>query len=172
MERRERRVTSDPDCLDYLSAGREWPNLRPVVRVTGQRETAAGVTVQPRCYISSLEAPAGRLLEAVRSHWSIENSLHWSLDATFGEDQCLVCKDNGPQNMATLRRISHNLMKRETSLKAGIQSLPPATTGGQTPPIRMAGRLPAKRPPQLKRDCPGSRLKGPHSPTPNTSPED
>ena len=92
MERRERRVTSDPDCLDYLSAGREWPNPRPVVRVTGQRETAAGVTVQPRRYISSLEAPAGRLLEAVRSLWSIENSLHWSLDATFGEDQCLVCK--------------------------------------------------------------------------------
>ena len=62
-----------------------------------------------------------RLLEAVRSHWGIGNSLHWSLDAAFGEDQCRVRKDNGPQNMAALRQISHSLLKRETSLKAGIQ---------------------------------------------------
>ena len=121
LEQRECWVISDPDCLDYLSNGREWPNLRSVVRVTGHRETDSGVAVQPRYYISSLEAPATRLLEAVRSHWSIENSLHWSLDVTFGEDQCRVRKDNGPQNMATLRQISHNLLKRETSLKVGIQ---------------------------------------------------
>ena len=92
LERRECRVISGPDFLDYLSTGREWPNLRSVVRVTVRRETASGVTVQPRYYISSLEAPAVRLLEAVRSHWSIENSLHWSLDVTFGEDQCRVRK--------------------------------------------------------------------------------
>ena len=96
LERRECRVISGPDCLDYLSTGREWPNLRSVVRVTVRRETASGVTVQPRYYISSLEAPAGRLLEAVRSHWSIENSLHWSLDVTFGEDQCRVRKGLPP----------------------------------------------------------------------------
>ena len=121
LEWRECRVISDPDYLDYLSNGRDWPNLRSVVRVTGHRETDSGVTVQPRYYISSLEVPATRLLEAVRSHWSIENSLHWSLDVTFGEDQSRVRKDNGPQNMATLRQISHNLLKRETSLKVGIQ---------------------------------------------------
>ena len=96
LERRECRVISGPDCLDYLSTGREWPNLRSVVRVTVRRETASGVTVQPRYYISSLEAPAARLLEAVRSHWSIENSLHWSLDVTFGEDQCRVRKSLPP----------------------------------------------------------------------------
>ena len=88
LERRECRVISGPDCLDYLSTGREWPNLRSVVRVTVRRETASGVTVQPRYYISSLEAPAGRLLEAVRSHWS--------LDVTFGEDQCRVRKSLPP----------------------------------------------------------------------------
>ena len=68
LERRECRVVSGPDCLDCLSTGREWPSRRPVARVTGHRETAARVTVQPRRYISSLEAPASRLLEAVRSH--------------------------------------------------------------------------------------------------------
>ena len=52
---------------------------------------------------------------------AVGNSLRWSLDVAFGEDQCRVRKDNGPQNMAALRQISHNLLKRETSLKAGIQ---------------------------------------------------
>ena len=74
-----------------------------------------------RDYISSLEAPAGKMLEAVRSHWSIENSLHWTLDVTFREDQCRIRKNYAPQNMATLRQISHNLLKKETSLKVGIQ---------------------------------------------------
>ena len=57
----------------------------------------------------------------VRTHWSIENSLHWSLDVTFGEDRCRIRKDHAPQNMATLRQVSHNLLKNETSLKVGIQ---------------------------------------------------
>ena len=58
---------------------------------------------------------------SVRSHWSIENSLHWTLDVTFREDQCRVRKDHGPQNLATLRQISHNLLKNENTLKVGIQ---------------------------------------------------
>ena len=89
--------------------------------MVGRRETDTGISAQPRYYISSLDVPAQRLLTAVRAHWSIENSLHWSLDVTFREDQSRVRKDHGPQNMATLRQISHNLLKRETSLKAGIQ---------------------------------------------------
>ena len=93
---------------------------RPVLG-GGRRETPAGTTVQPRYYISSLEAPAERLLGVVRTHWSIENSLHWSLDVTFGEDHCRIRKDHAPQNMATLRQVSHNLLKNEASLKVGIQ---------------------------------------------------
>ena len=120
-ERRECWVISDPEGLEYLSAGREWPKLRSVLKVVGRRETAKGTEVQPRYYISSLEAPAQRLLQTVRRHWSIENSLHWTLDVAFREDQCRVRKDHAPQNMALLRQISHNLLKNETSLKVGIQ---------------------------------------------------
>ena len=120
-ERRECLAISDPDCLDYLSTGKEWPGLRSVVKVVGRREAETGITVQPRYFISSLDVSAERLLAAVRAHWSIENSLHWSLDVTFREDQCRIRKDHGPQNLATLRNISHNLLKRETSLKVGIQ---------------------------------------------------
>ena len=121
IERRECWTISDPSCLEYLSAGQDWPGRRSVVKVVGRRETPAGTTVQPRYYIRSLDAPAERLLKVVRTHWSIENSLHWSLDVTFGEDHCRIRKDHAPQNMATLRQVSHNLLKNETSLKVGIQ---------------------------------------------------
>ena len=89
-------MISDSDCLKYLSAGQEWPGLCSVVKVVGRRETPAGTTVQPRYYISSLDAPAERLLEVARTHWSIENSLHWSLDVTFGEDYCRIRKSLPP----------------------------------------------------------------------------
>ena len=96
IERRECWTISDPACLEYLSAGQDWPGLRSVVKVVGRRETLAGTTVQPRYYISSLAAPAERLLKVVRTHWSIENSLHWSLDVTFGEDHCRIRKSLPP----------------------------------------------------------------------------
>ena len=92
-----------------------------MVKVECRRETEAGATVQARYCISSLEASAQRQLAAARYYWSIENSLHWSLDVAFREDQSRVRKDHGPRNMATLRQIAHNLLKRETSLKVGIQ---------------------------------------------------
>ena len=121
IERRECWSVSDPVCLEYLSTAGEWPGLGTVVKVAGRRETEDGTTLQARYYISSLDESAKRLLEVVRAHWSIENSLHWSLDVTFREDQSRVRKDHGAQNMATLRQISHNLLKRESTLKVGIQ---------------------------------------------------
>ena len=121
IERRECWAIDDPACLEYLSTAGDWPGLRSVVKVECRRETDTGTTVHARYYISSMEASAKRQLEAVRALWSIENSLHWSMDVTFREDQCRVRKDHGPQNMATLRQISHNLLKQETSLKVGMQ---------------------------------------------------
>ena len=88
IERRECWSVSDPACLEYLSTGKDWPGLRSVVKVVGRRETETGATVQSKYYINSLAAPAEQLLGAARAHWSIENSLHWSLDVTFREDQC------------------------------------------------------------------------------------
>ena len=113
IERRECWAISDPACLEYLSTGKEWPGLRPVVKVVGRRETETGMTetgmtVQSRYYMSSLAGSAGQLLGAARAHWS--------LDVTFREDQSRMRLDHNPQNMATLRQIAHNLLKRETSL--------------------------------------------------------
>ena len=89
--------------------------------MVGHRATAESDASQPRYCISSLAGSAEQLLAAVRSHWSIENSLHWTLDVSFREDQRRVRKDHGPQNISTLRQIGHNLLINERTLKAGIQ---------------------------------------------------
>ena len=121
IETRQCWVITDPECLDYLQNRQQWAKLSSVVKVTAQRETATGTSVQSRYYISSLAGQAKTLLAATRRHWSIENSLHWSLDVTFREDHSRVRKDHGPQNLAVLRQIALNLLKQETTLKRGIQ---------------------------------------------------
>lgn len=121
VERRECWTLTDPASLAYLQERQSWPGLQAVVKVTGQRDTPAGRSAATRYYLSSRAAPAAQLLAAARSHWSIENSLHWSLDVTFREDQCRVRKGHGAQNLATLRQMAHNLLRRENTLKTGIQ---------------------------------------------------
>ena len=121
IETRQCWVITDPTCLDYLQNRQQWARLDAVVKVTAHRETAMGTSVQSRYYISSLAGQAKTLLEATRSHWSIENNLHWTLDVTFREDLSRVRKDHGPQNLAVLRQIALNLLKKETTLKRGIQ---------------------------------------------------
>jgi predicted transposase YbfD/YdcC len=61
------------------------------------------------------------LLQAVRGHWSIENSLHWVLDIAFREDQSRIRKDHGPQNFAILRHIALNLLRQEQSTRCGVK---------------------------------------------------
>ena len=92
VERRECWVVTAADCLDYLDPQGQWPQLKAAIKVVGHRKTAEGSASQPRYYISSLAAPAEQLLAAIRGHWSIENSLHWTLDVTFHEDQRRVRK--------------------------------------------------------------------------------
>jgi predicted transposase YbfD/YdcC len=96
--------------------GHDWPGLRGLVCVEGERlDFATGRTaVTRRWFITSLDprkAGAERLLEAVRGHWSIENQLHWSLDVTFREDDSRVRRKNAAQNLARIRRLAMNLVR-------------------------------------------------------------
>ena len=77
---------------------------------------------EDRFYISSLPGQAEKILQAVRTHWSIENSLHWVLDIAFAEDQCRIRKGHGAQNFAVLRHLALNLLKQETTVKSGIKA--------------------------------------------------
>ena len=106
---------SQPDFSPYLPLSATPPS-RP--GPSGTTQVVQFYSAPVACFLSALDK---QLLTAVRSHWSIENSLHWTLDVTFREDQCRVRKDHGPQNLATLRQIGHNLLKNERTLKVGIQ---------------------------------------------------
>ena len=108
LETRQCWVITDPDCLEYLHSRQQWSQLNAAVKVTAQRQTTTETTIHTRYYISSLAGSAKTLLQATRSHWGIENSLHWSLDVTFHEDHSRVRKDHGPRNLAVLRQIALN----------------------------------------------------------------
>ena len=96
----------------------DWAGLKTIVMVVNKRVLWNKTTLGVRYYISSLECNATLLAEAIRSHWGIENKLHWTLDVTFKEDASRIRKDCAPENFALLRRIALNLVNREDSYKA------------------------------------------------------
>ena len=75
-----------------------------------------------RHYISSLESDAKRLLQATRSHWGIENSLHWVLDLSFREDESRVRSGNAPENLALIRHMALNLLRQDRTSKTSIKA--------------------------------------------------
>ncbi len=79
-------------------------------------------TVAIRYYILSRYLSGRRFAEAVRSHWGIENNLHWQLDVSFSEDQSRIRKGHADTNFSTLRRTALSLLKHETTAKVGIKN--------------------------------------------------
>ena len=71
---------------------------------------------------SPMSNNAEKLGNSIRSHWGVENSLHWVLDVAFREDDCRIRKDNAPNNFAVLRRIAINLLGQEKSKRMGIKN--------------------------------------------------
>ncbi len=122
IEIRECWAITDPDFTHYLYGFENWKSLRTLIKVTAHRQTQGTTTTEDRYFISSLKAPARRILKAVRGHWGIENRLHWVLDIAFREDESRVRKDHDPENLAILRHIALNLLKQDTSKKVGIKN--------------------------------------------------
>jgi predicted transposase YbfD/YdcC len=122
IETRECWTTSAPDYLWYLPNLDKWAGLRSIVMVRSVRRTAKATTVQYRYFISSLESDAKLILHAVRTHWEIENKVHWVLDVVFREDDSRIRQGNAPQNLAVIRHIALNLLRQERTLKRGIKA--------------------------------------------------
>ncbi len=113
-------TTGDPDLLAHVDPDREWRDLASLVWVECERRCGDRVSTEVRGFISSLPPRARPQLEAVRKHWSIENAHHWVLDVAFGEDGSRIRTGHAAHNMAILKRIAHNLLRQDTSLKVGI----------------------------------------------------
>jgi predicted transposase YbfD/YdcC len=112
-------ATSD---LDWLEGQEEWEGLKSVVMVEAERFIGDSLSVETRYYLSSLENDAELLNGAVRSHWAVENSLHWVLDVTFQEDRSRIKKENAPENFGLLRRLALCPLKKESSSKRSIRN--------------------------------------------------
>lgn len=121
LETRTCYVICDPHILIHLRGASQWKSLRSVVKVHSHRHLDEGTTANDRYFISSLATDAKHMLETVRSHWSIENSLHWVLDIAFREDESRIRKDHGPENFAVLRHIALNLVKQEKTQKGSVK---------------------------------------------------
>ena len=107
--------------IDWLGADAEWKDIRSIGLVERERTVEGKTSMESAYYISSLDSSAQVFGNAVRSHWGIENSMHWVLDIAFREDESRVRKGNGPQNFAMLRKIALNLLKTEKSAKIGVK---------------------------------------------------
>ena len=98
---------------EWLGFGEEWKGLKSIAALQAERIIAGKSSVETRYYISSLPGDAKKIAHAVREHWAIENSLHWVLDVTMNEDMSRIRKDYAPENLATLRRIAINMVKKQ-----------------------------------------------------------
>ena len=109
--------------LECLVKPEQWPNLRSFAVVESTREIGEKVTTSRRLYISSLEANAESLLQAVRSHWSVENFLHWCLDVAFVDDQIRLREGHATNNLGVPKHVALDLIhQRPVSGKARIKS--------------------------------------------------
>lgn len=115
----ETRTTTVIHDVQWLQERHNWPGLKAIVMVDSSREISGKIELETRYYITSLAMPAELLGPVIRSHWAIENSLHWVMDMVFRDDECRVRTDNAPANFTTLKHMALNLFR----MKASKQSL-------------------------------------------------
>jgi predicted transposase YbfD/YdcC len=112
----ETRTTWATDDIAWLKQRHNWPGLASIVMVETVREIGrhpgAKIERQTRFYITSAAADAEALGQAIRSHWSIENGLHWVMDMVFRDDECRIRKNHAPANFTTVKHMASNLLRR------------------------------------------------------------
>jgi predicted transposase YbfD/YdcC len=102
----------------WLQERHDWPGLQGVVMVESVREIPGAspgsdkIERETRFYITSLAWLAIQLGPVIRSHWAVENSLHWVMDMIFRDDECRIRTDHAPANFTTLRHMALNLIRK------------------------------------------------------------
>jgi predicted transposase YbfD/YdcC len=110
----ETRTTTVIHDVTWLQERHDWPGLKSVVMVESRREISGKIERETRYYITSLAMLAALLGPVVRSHWAIENSLHWVMDMVFRDDDSRVRTDHAPANFTTIKHMALNLLRRPT----------------------------------------------------------
>jgi predicted transposase YbfD/YdcC len=99
--------------LHELEERHQWPGLTAIGKITRVRETGDKTSTETAYYLFSAQITAERGGSVVRDHWGVENRLHWCLDVTMNEDSARNRMDNGQQNLAVLRHMALNVMRKE-----------------------------------------------------------
>jgi predicted transposase YbfD/YdcC len=108
----ETRTTTVIHDVDWLRKRHGWPGLNAIAMVESTRETKGVIEKDSRIFITSLVMLAHLLGPVIRSHWAIENSLHWVMDMVFRDDECRVRTNHAPANFTTIKHMAHNLLRR------------------------------------------------------------
>jgi predicted transposase YbfD/YdcC len=119
--RREIREVWTTAQLEALRDRERWTKLQSVACVRSERTSAGETTVETRFYLSSAASDAERLANAIRSHWGVENQVHWVLDVVFADDASRVRIDHSAHNLAIIRHIVLNMLRQETTLKSSLR---------------------------------------------------
>jgi len=98
--------------IGWLQQNHQWPGLKSVVMVESERETEGKVETETRFYITSLTLLANAVGPMIRSHWMVENGLHWVLDMVMRDDESRVRTGNAAANLAIIKHIAYNLIRR------------------------------------------------------------
>lgn len=110
------------NSIATIATADRWKSLANVIRVDSIRTVNGSQSHESRYYLSSRASlTAKQALAAVRSHWGIENSLHWVLDVAFREDDCRVRAENAAANFSAVRQLALGLLKQRTETKVGIK---------------------------------------------------
>lgn len=108
-------VVRDALAFEHIRHYDGWTDLNCIIRVQRERRDGDHISHETAYYISSLTTSAATILEATQHHWAIENSFHWVMDVTFGEDLSRIRVGESAENMAVLRTIALNLLKQDPS---------------------------------------------------------
>jgi predicted transposase YbfD/YdcC len=107
----ETRTTTVIHDIAWLQQRHNWPGLKGIVMVESRREIDGKIEQETRFYITSLLLVAAQLGLIVRSHWAVENSLHWVMDMVFRDDECRVRTNHAPANFTTIKHMALNLLR-------------------------------------------------------------